>query len=75
MNNTYDVVPDIISCKDLDYLSDMFQWNYGGYKSLINSLELIKDPEIKSMLEKVAQTLYGNMQAVLNILEVKNEHQ
>lgn len=53
----------------------MFQWNYGGYKSLINSLELIKDPEIKSMLEKVAQTLYGNMQAVLNILEVKNEHQ
>ncbi len=75
MNNTYEVVPDIISCKDLDYLSDMFQWNYGGYKSLINSLELIKDPEIKSMLEKVAQTLYGNMQAVLNILEVKNEHQ
>ena len=75
MNNTYEVVPDIISCKDLDYLSDMFQLNYGGYKSLINSLELIKDPEIKSMLEKVAQTLYGNMQAVLNILEVKNEHQ
>lgn len=28
----YNVVPNIISGKDLDYLSDMFNWNYTGYK-------------------------------------------
>ena len=28
----YDMVPNIISGKDLDYLSDMFSWNYGAYK-------------------------------------------
>ena len=30
----YNVVPNIISGKDLDYLSDMFNWNYTGYKEL-----------------------------------------
>ena len=39
----YDVVPNIISGKDLDYLSDMFNWNYGAYKSSYNSLENITD--------------------------------
>ena len=26
----YNVVPNIISGKDLDYLSDMFNWTYTG---------------------------------------------
>ena len=29
--NNYEVVPNIISCKDLDYLSDMFEWNYNAF--------------------------------------------
>ena len=39
----YNVVPNIISGKDLDYLSDMFNWNYTGYKELYNTLENISD--------------------------------
>ena len=35
----YNVVPNIITGKDLDYLSDMFNWNYSGYKEMFNSLE------------------------------------
>lgn len=27
-NKTYNKVPNIITGKDLDYLSDMFNWNY-----------------------------------------------
>ena len=28
----YTEVPNIITGKDLDYLSDMFNWNYSSYK-------------------------------------------
>ena len=36
MNDNYTEVPNIISGKDLDYLSDMFNWNYLAYKKMIN---------------------------------------
>ena len=45
----YSEVPSIISGKDLDYLSDMFNWNYSGYKEMFNSLESIKDEDVKNM--------------------------
>ena len=64
----YDVVPNIISGKDLDYLSDMFNWNYGAYKSSYNSLENINDAEIKSMIERAVTLFHSNMTNVLNIL-------
>ena len=31
-NQQYNEVPNIITGKDLDYLSDMFEWNYGTLK-------------------------------------------
>lgn len=37
----YENVPNIISGKDLDYLSDMFSWNYGVYKSSFNKLQIM----------------------------------
>ena len=48
--NNYTEVPNIISCKDLDYLSDMFSWNYGAYKCTKNAYESATDMEIKEML-------------------------
>ncbi len=36
MNGQYAEVPNnILTGKDLDYLSDMFQWNYGALKYVI----------------------------------------
>ena len=64
----YNVVPNIISGKDLDYLSDMFNWNYSGYKEMFNSLDNIKDEEVKNMISKVSDMLYDNMTNILNIL-------
>ena len=70
----YVKVPNIITGKDLDYLSDIFNWNYGGYKSSINTVDKVSNEEIKNVLTRASDLFYGNMNVVLNILnnEVNN---
>ena len=70
----YENVPKIITGKDLDYLSDMFNWNYGAYKNTVNVINSVNDEEIKNMLNKAVDLFYNNMNNVLNILndEVDN---
>lgn len=68
MEQKYEIVPNIISCKDLDYLSDMFNWNYGAYKQVINAIDNVKDLEIKTMLQNASTLFYNSMTRVLNIL-------
>ena len=47
MNNYYTEVPtNIVTGKDLDYLSDMFQWNYGALKNVINSIENVESEKM-----------------------------
>ncbi len=64
----YNEVPNIISGKDLDYLSDIFTWNYGAYKKTINAEKEIQDEEIISLFENAANVFYRNMNTVLNSL-------
>ena len=64
----YEKVPNIISCKDLDYLSDMFQWNYGAYKSTCNSMEKVENEELKTILIKSSNLFKTNMNQILQIL-------
>lgn len=73
MNETYEIVPNIISCKDLDYLSDMFNWHYGAYKSNYNAISSVNDSEIKSTLENAVNIFYKNMKEILNIIGGNNE--
>ena len=70
----YESVPNIITGKDLDYLSDMFNWNYGSYKNTFNAIDKVSDEEIRSVLTKATNMFYENMNVVLNILndEVNN---
>ena len=68
MNEIYNAVPDIISSKDLDYLSDMFNWNYGAYKSSINASNSVSEEELNSVLQKAANLFYNNMTKILNII-------
>lgn len=68
MNLNYQEVPNMISCKDLDYLSDMFQWNYGAYKSAYNGSQNANDPEIEEMLQKASDVFYESMQKILTIV-------
>ena len=75
MNENYDVVPNIISGKDLDYLSDMFNWNYGAYKTSLNSSSSVNDEELKSIINKATNVFHENLTKVLSILNEggKNE--
>mgnify|MGYP005768605285 FL=1 len=68
MENIKVSVPNMISCKDLDYLSDMFNWNYGAYKSASNAINSVTDSEIKDMLNKASNVFHGNISKILNIL-------
>lgn len=64
-----DKVPNIITGKDLDYLSDIFNWNYGSYKSAYSMLENIDDESLLEIVDKCANVFYRNMESVLSILE------
>ena len=66
--NNYEVVPNIISCKDLDYLSDMFNWNYGAYKTSIDASNSVSDQELSEMLQKSSNIFHTNMTKILNII-------
>ena len=64
----YNEVPNIISGKDLDYLSDIFNWNYGTYKKSVNAQKNLKNEELVTIFEETSNTFYNNMNTVLNIL-------
>lgn len=70
----YEEVPNnILTGKDLDYLSDMFEWNYLGLKDTDVACDMVEDEEIVSVLEKACSLFDDNLNAVLNILESRGE--
>ena len=72
MQETYNAVPNIISSKDLDYLSDMFNWNYGAYKSSLNASNSVTNEELSNLLLKASNIFHSNMSKVLNIIQGGN---
>ena len=64
----YDKVPNIITGKDLDYLSDMFNWNYGALKSNLNALNEVSDNEIKEIIERSTNVFKDTIMNILTIL-------
>ena len=67
-NITYNEVPNIITGKDLDYLSDMFNWNYEGLKKANTANNNVEDEEIKTTIEKCYNLFNNNLNVVLSIL-------
>ena len=67
-NQTYTEVPNIITGKDLDYLSDMFNWNYTALKSTNESINNVEDNEIIAILEKGFNLFNNNLNVILSIL-------
>lgn len=69
MNDKYMEVPnDILTGKDLDYLCDMFQWNYGTLKSSNDFISNINDKEIIDIIERAGELFDNNLNEVLDIL-------
>lgn len=67
-NKTYNEVPNIITGKDLDYLSDMFEWNYGALKKMEVAVSRVEEEQIKSILEKGYHLFKNNLNIVLSLL-------
>ena len=67
-NKIYTQVPDIITGKDLDYLSDMFNWNYEALKKMNVAINQVTDERIRTTLEKGYNLFKNNLNIVLSIL-------
>ena len=67
-NKIYNEVPNIITGKDLDYLSDMFNWNYEALKKMNIAVKEVTDEQIKITLEKGYNLFDNNLNVVLSIL-------
>lgn len=68
MSNNYQVVPNIITGKDLDYLSDMFEWNYAALKKNENYLNNVNLEELKNLLSEGVVLFQDNINKILAIL-------
>lgn len=69
MNNiTYNEVPNILTGKDIDYLSDMFNWNYLALKKTNESKTKVQDEEIINILNKSYNIFKNNLNVILSIL-------
>ena len=68
-NITYNEVPDIITGKDLDYLSDMFNWNYEALKKMNVAVNQTTDERIRTTLEKGYNLFKNNLNIILSILD------
>ena len=73
--NNYINAPDIITGKDLDYLSDMFNWNYNALKVANNMNENVTNEEIKTIITKAYNLFKNNVIEVLNILKEKETNE
>lgn len=74
MEQTYKTVPNILTGKDVDYLCDMFNWNYIALKKANSYLNMVSNLDIKKRLEEAISLFNENLNIVLNILrEESNE--
>lgn len=71
--NNYNEVPNIISGKDLDYLSDMFNWNYEALKKAKDFKDRSRDQEIIDTLKKGCELFDNNLNKIMEILGGQNE--
>ena len=68
MNKMKNVPENIITGKDLDYLSDMFNWNYEGLKKTNMALNNIEDEEKKNVIQKGYDLFKNNLNVILSII-------
>ena len=69
MNEQYMEVPtNILTGKDMDYLSDVFEWNYEALKKTNEGVNNVNDEEILSLLERSKNLFDSNLNTVLENL-------
>lgn len=69
MNKMKKVPENIITGKDLDYLSDVFMWNYDAWKSCNFYSGYIEDEKLLDIYDESLELFDENLNEVLNILD------
>lgn len=64
-----DTVPQIISTKDFNYLTDMFEWNYNAFKEVNHFINEVENREIKELLERVKNMHEDHLYYIISILK------
>ena len=70
-----DTVPQIISTKDLAYLSDMFEWNHNAFKLVNHFIDEVEDGEIKELLERIRNMHEDNLHFIIAILKKEDRYE
>lgn len=68
MNKMKNVPEDLITGKDLDYLSDMFQWNYIAYKKTCTDIENVTDDKIVELFNEAIDIFENGLNTVLSVV-------
>lgn len=69
MNREYDEVPVVISGKDLDYLVDMFNWNYDAVKFANFSYVNVSDRKLKDLFLDIKNVHLNNLSIIIDLLD------
>ena len=68
-----EIVPQMISSSDLFYIEDMFNRNYNAFKQVNSYISLIKQDEIKELLEDILDMHYRHLCYLMNCLNSDKE--
>ena len=69
MKNNYTSVPEnILTGKDLNYLCDMFEWNYAALKLSVELMNTTTDKELVNMISKTRDAFDKNLNNLFDIL-------
>ena len=67
-NKIYTEVPNILTSKDLDYLSDMFNWNYEAIKKTNVAVNHVEDEQIKEIIQRGYNQFKNNLNIILSLI-------
>lgn len=69
-----DTVPQIISTKDLAYLSDMFEWNCTAFKQINHFMNEVENEEVRELLGRFRNMHEEHLNFIVSILK-KEEYE
>ena len=70
-----ELIPKMISTKDLLYLSDLFEINYLAFKEVSSYINMIQDHEIKDTLERMKNLHEDHLHYIISILKQEDEEE
>ncbi len=75
MDKEYKKAPEIFTCKDLDYLKDMFGWNHTAFKLMNDCVNFVEDDKVNKVISDCIEMFDDNMQRILTILKEGNNNE